>query len=72
MLPGRSAAGATYIPQHFPCSWLASLLSADVIVEFPMLSQRQLCVGALLQDTARAAHAPKRAAATTLAIVANA
>ena len=59
MLPGRSAAGATYIPKHFPCSWLASLLSANVIVEFPMLSQRQLCVGALSQDTVRAANEPK-------------
>ena len=44
-------------------------LSAD---KFPMPSQRQLYVGALSQDTARAANAPKRAAATTLAIVANA
>ena len=39
--------------------WAARLLSANVFVEFPMLPQRQLCVGALSQDTARAANEPK-------------
>ena len=38
---------------------MASLLSANVVFEPPMLSQRLLCVGALSQDTARAANEPK-------------